>query len=387
MIRSLRLLLVAVFALFFSLTSAPRLAGAQELREAPAQPAPPPPPPALVQPSDVPLVVSTAQVTVPPVPSSYVVDDRGWLRLSYPPAARERVASILRDADTVKADLVDALGQPVLERVEVRIAPTFSDMARLAPVGVPPPEYASGVAYNGMHLVLLTMMAPRGAEATDLDAVFRHELAHVALEDAVHGRHVPVWFNEGLAMNFAGERFERTYTLAQATLHGTLLPLADLDRTPGRTTDEVSIAYAQSADFVGFLQRRTDRVRFAALIARIAEGQTFDRAATDAYGADLRKLEYQWRSDLEKRFSVWPILTGGGLVWVLVMAGLVYAYVKKRRRAKKILDRWAREEALEDALAARRAEAEREEALGLATSAALRLPQKIEHDGRWHTLH
>lgn len=365
--------LVLAFVLAFAFTGAPRIARAQD-------------PATAVQPADVPLVVSSAQVTIPPVPAGYLTEDRGWLRFSYPPAAKERVAGILRDADSVKADLAELLGQPVLDHVEVRVAPTFSDMARLAPVGAPVPEYASGIAYNGMHLVLLTMMAPRGSEATDLDAVFRHELAHVALEDAVHGRHVPVWFNEGLAVNFASERFERTYTLAQATLQGTLLPLADLERSMGKTTDEVPIAYAESADFVHFLQRRTDRVRFAALIARVGEGQTFDRAASDAYGADLRKLEYQWRGDLEKRFSVLPILTGGGFVWVLVMCGLVYAYVKKRRRAKKILDRWAHEEALEDARAARRAEAEREEALGLLGSAALR-PQKVEHDGHWHTLH
>lgn len=342
---------------------------------------------AQAQPQDVPLAAISANVTIPPVPPSYVVDDRGWLRIAYPPAARERVASILRDADGVKAELAEALGQPVLARVEVRIAPTFADMARLAPVEIPPPEYASGVAYNGMHLVLLTMIAPRGSEGTDLDAVFRHELAHVALEDAVKGRHVPVWFNEGLAMHLAGEKLERVMMLARATVQGTLLPIADIDRSFPHDPAEVSVAYAQSVDFVGFLGRRTDLVRFHSLIERVGEGQPFDRAVSDAYGSDLRKLEYQWRSDLEKRFSVLPILTGGGFIWVLVMAGLVYAYVKKRRRAKRILDRWEREEALEDALAARRAEAEREVAMGLAGSAVLRLPQKVEHDGRWHTLH
>lgn len=370
-LRSLRRILAALVALVIALAS-----GGEARADGGA-----------VQPHDVPMVVASTKVTIPPVPASYVVEHHGWLELAYPPAARERVAPLLRDADAVKAQLSEALGQPVLDHVEVRVAPTFADMARLAPVEIPPPEYAVGVAYNGMHFVLLTMMAPRGAEGTDLEAVFRHELAHVALEDAVKGHHVPVWFNEGLAMHLAGEKLERVYDLWRATTQGSLLPVADLDRSFPRNPLEVSIAYAQSADFVGFLGSRTDLPRFHSLIERLGEGQTFDRAANDAYGADLRKLEYQWRSNLEKRFSVLPLLTGGGFIWVLVMGGLVYAYVKKRRRAKKILDRWEREEALEDALAARRAEAERELALGLAGSAALRLPQKVEHDGRWHTLH
>jgi hypothetical protein len=377
--RSLRRILAVLLALVMALATG-FVAEGRALAEGGAS----------VQPHDVPMppiAVATSQVTIPPVPVSYVVEHHGWLELAYPPAAHERVASILRDADGVKAELAAALGQPVLGHVEVRIAPTFADMARLAPVEIPPPEYASGVAYNGMHLVLLTMMAPRGAEGTDLDAVFRHELAHVALEDAVKGHHVPVWFNEGLAMHLAGEKWERVYDLWRATTQGTLLPVADLDRSFPRNPMEVSIAYAQSVDFVGFLGRRTDLGRFHSLIERVGEGQPFERSVNDAYGADLRRLEYQWRSDLEKRFSVLPLVTGGSFIWVLVMGGLVYAYAKKRRRAKKILDRWEREEALEDALAARRAEAEREIALDLAGTAALRLPQKIEHDGNWHTLH
>src|SRR5262249_16603963 len=151
-------------------------------------------------PHDVPIVLPTAREAIPPVPAGYVTKERGWLTLSYPPSAEERVASLLEDADSIKGDLAGELAQPILSHVEVRIAPTVADMARLAPPDAPPPEYASGVAYHGLHLVLLSMLAPHGADAVDLDEVFRHELAHVALEDAVQGKHVPVWFNEGLAI-------------------------------------------------------------------------------------------------------------------------------------------------------------------------------------------
>lgn len=285
--------------------------------------------------------------------------------------------------------LVSTLGQPVLDHVMVRVAPTVSDMARLAPAEAPPPEYASGVAYHGMHLVLLSMLAPRGGDAVDLEEVFRHELVHVALEDAVLGKHVPVWFNEGLAMRLSGEQgWERRGLLWNATLSDTLLPLSELDRSFPRNSMAVNIAYAESADFMQYLSRRSDQLRFAAMIGRIREGQPFDRAVAEAYGEDLRRLEFQWRGDLEHRFSVIPILTGGGLIWVLVIAGLGVAYVKKRRRTKAILVRWGREEAMEDARleALRRAEeaAAEEE---LVPSVVERVSLKIEDAGRWHTLH
>jgi hypothetical protein len=294
----------------------------------------------------------------------------------------------VRDADAIKAELTEALGQPVLERVEVRIAPTVADMARLAPAAAPPPEYASGVAYTGMHFVLLSMLAPRGAEAVDLDEVFRHELAHVALEDAVGGKRVPVWFNEGLAISLSNElAWARRQTLMSATLSGTLIPLSDLDRSFPRENHDVSIAYAQAADFMQFLQRRSDHARFVSMIDRVKDGQPFDRAIGDAYGSDLRKLEFQWRSDLERRFSIIPVLTGGGVIWVLVIGTLVAAYVRRRRRTKAILEKWEREEAIEDAIAARRAAVEAgDDALPI-RPVSVRVAAKVEHDGHWHTLH
>lgn len=387
MSRWLRLLSALLVAFFASGT--PALASEPEIGAAPAVLRGPVEntTPTLVVPYDVPVVLPTARETIPPVPSSYVTKDLGWLELSYPASASERVASLLRDADAVKAELTRALGQPVLSRVTVRVAPTVADMARLGPTDAPPPGYASGVAYHGLHFVLLSMLAPRGGEAVDLDEVFRHELAHVALEDAVQGKHVPVWFNEGLAISLSGElAMSRTKTLWSATLSGTLIPLPELDRSFPRDNFDVSIAYAQSADFMRFLMRRSDELRFAAMIERVRGGQPFDRAVTEAYGSDLRRLELEWRSNLEKRFSVIPVLTGGGIIWVAVIGALGAAYVRRRRRTRAILARWEREEALEDARIARLTD-ERDRTTPVPRLTTSAVSMKVEHHGRWHTLH
>ncbi|MBX3186150.1 MAG: hypothetical protein KF819_04005 [Labilithrix sp.] len=396
MSRHLRSLLSVLLALVLAIGST--TARAQELGPMPAahgQQAQGPSAPALTAPHDVPVLgpSGATDLEVPPVPSGYVTREiSGWMKLSFPTAATERVESIVNGADAMRIDLRAALGQPVLDRVEVRIAPTSSEMARLAPTLAPPPQYASGVAYPRAKLILLTMLAPRGADATDLDEVLKHELAHVALDEAVRGHHVPVWFNEGLAIGLSGERaVDRHQTLWNATIRGTLIPFADLDRSFPADPSEVSIAYAESADFLRFLMRRGDMLRFRAMIERVRDGQAFDRALADAYAADLRKLEFQWRSDVERRYSVIPILAGGGVIWVAVIAALGWGYVRRRRRAKAILAKWAEEEAIEDALlaqeAARRAEeASPTELVGLSVR-ALRSPAKVEHDGRWHTLH
>ena len=346
----------------------------------------------IAAPRDVPQV-SPSDVSIPRVPSTYITRQLGWLTLSFPSSATERVDSLVKDAEAIKAQLVDLLGQPVLGRVEVRITPTFEDMRMLAPATAPPPAYASGVAYPNLRLVIISMLAPRGGDGTDLDAVFRHELAHVALEDAVLGRHVPAWFNEGLAVGFARENsIDRQKVMATATINGTLLPLADLDRGFPADSADVNVAYAESVSFLTFLQARSDRLRFAATVQRVRDGQPFERALADAYGSDLRKLEFQWRTEVERRYSLIPVLAGGGILWVGVIGALGWGFVKKRRRAKAILARWAEEEAIEDALLAQRAR-EAAEAADVSDAELVRLSMrgraqaKVEHEGNWHTLH
>ena len=87
------------------------------------------------------------------------------------------------------------------------------------------------------------------------------------------------------------------------------------------------------------------------------------------------------------------MITGGGLLWVLIAGLAGAAWLKKRRRARAKLAEWAREEAeMDTALAV--SSAAREGAAAAARGAAeedvpARMPSVpvVEHDGRWHTLH
>jgi hypothetical protein len=265
----------------------------------------------------------------------------------------------------------------------VRIARSPEDMTALAPVSYPPPRYAVGVAYAPLHLVLVSLREPRTAEATDLREVLRHELVHIAVYDATQGHHVPRWFNEGLAVYASGESpWLRRQTLWSATLSKTILPLEDLDRGFPEENAQVSIAYAESADFVRFLLRDEDRARFGSLIERVRKGAPFDRALGDAYGDNVRKLEYQWREELDKRFSFWPVLTGSSMLWALIMGVLVIAYFRRRRKAKETLTRWAKEEADEDRQRAILVDPNDSDALVMR-----RAVPAVQHDGEWHTLH
>jgi hypothetical protein len=333
------------------------------------------------------LIEPPSHSVLPPLPNDFESFDEGWIQLSAPSSIHERIADLLRDAAEFRARVSEDLGQPVLGHVTVRIARSPEQMAELAPEHEPPPAYAAGVAYAPRHLILLTLKAPVTWEAPDLAEVMRHELCHVALFDALRGEEVPRWFNEGLAIRQSGELpWARLKTLWDASLSHTLIPFAELDRAFPTESYGVNIAYAESADFVSFLMRDADRARFGSLIERVGAGAPFDRALEDAYGTDVRKLEFQWREEVSRRFGIVPMLTGGGIVWVLILGLATTVWVKRRRRAKAKLEQWALEEAqIEAAVGAGPGAdpAASDEVL------ASRPPPSgvVEHEGRWYTLH
>jgi len=352
------------------------------------------------RPGDAPWAHGLERVALPK-PPGYNTYDGGWIQYSYHPSVLERVQPLIKEAETFKAELTRRLGHPVLERVDVRIARTPREMRSLAPSEGSVPSYASGVAYSQIGLVLLTIQPLHPNSQHDLLEVFKHELVHVAMHDAVEGRHIPRWFNEGFAVHASGEnRTTRLWTLWSATLSEDLLPMAELETSFPADPNTASIAYAQAADFVRFLMRDHDEHRFRAAMARMRAGQPFAAAFGDAYGNELGTLEYEWLEDVAKRYTFWPVLFSSTVIWVGVLGLLVWGWRRRKARAEVTLARWAREEAQEDLSVAKRASAE---ALGrvhivLTRPSAPEVPEigpglrepevpKVEHDGRWHTLH
>jgi hypothetical protein len=347
--------------------------------------------PAEASPHDIGVVTTAAPVELGAPPADFQRIDQGGLALEFPASVRARVEPLVDEIETVRARLSKDLGQSVLSSVYVRVARGPDQMVQLAPVGWPPYDYAVGMAYPSAHLILLSMQAPVTWEATDLAEVLQHELAHLALDEAVAGHHVPLWFNEGLAMYESGEgRWLRWQTLSYAALGDRLIPLSDLDRAFPRDATGVGLAYAESADVVRFLARDVDRARFGSLVQRVRVGVAFNRALEDAYSTDVRKLEYEWREDVKKHLRLLPLLTGGGLFGALTGALLMAAWVRRRRHARAKLAQWAREEAESDvAMVAHRVNPALAAPDVVPDDGPPRVPSMpvVEHEGRWYTLH
>lgn len=360
-------------------------------------------PEATPMPADV-VAISPEQAALPPLPSGFTEQRSGEVLWAF----HDKDAKIARDlqgrfGETFRRIVAD-LGRKVSSELTIRIARGPEDMRRLAPVGSPPPPYAVGVAYPSLGLIILSVVAPESWFPPDLPAVLAHEISHVALHRAVEGHDVPLWFAEGLATQQAGEhRLARVRTLWEAAVSGDVLPLDAVTRHFPERPHEVNLAYAQSADFVRhLLQTAPDRQRLPQLLAKVAEGASFESAVLSAYRMDLAYLERDWRQGLGERFRLLPMVLTGTALWGGIALLAIVAFARRRRQHRAKLARWEREEADAERALSVLAQAEAANSVLRATEPnearvlhVYALPGSlreagvptIEHEGQRHTLH
>jgi hypothetical protein len=147
----------------------------------------------------------------------------------------------------------------------------------------------------------------------------------------------------------------------------------------------VNVAYAQSADVVGFLRRtNNDERRFHRLIQSLRDGETFDTALATAYGWTRIGLERQWRESLRTRYRILPALLAGSTIWVAAAILVVFAYRRRRRYHHMKLEQMAHREELEALTAVSQPPPAPLSGAEVASDAGIPI---VEHDGESHTLH
>lgn len=326
--------------------------------------------------------------TLPSAPDGYQTERIGAVTWTYPEAFRDRVDVLIDGFDEHWANVIADFGVPVDEDLVIRVARNPREMRALAPVGHPPPDYATGVAYSRWGVILLTMSAPESWEPPDLEVVLVHELSHVVLHRAVRGHPVPRWFNEGVAIHQSEVRLlSRMSSLLQAAAQQSIHRLSELDRNFPSRPHEVNTAYAQSASIIGFLRRTdNDQKRFHRMIRSLREGATFDTALANAYGWTRIGLERQWRESLRTRYRILPALFAGSTIWVAAAILVIFAYRRRRRYHHVKLQQMAHREELEALAAASEPPPAplAAAAAEVATDAGVPI---VEHDGKSHTLH
>jgi hypothetical protein len=190
------------------------------------------------------------------------------------------------------------------------------------------PSWGAAIAVPGARTILLR------ADEGDLIRTLRHELAHLALHEAVTVR-VPLWFDEGYASWAAGE-WDRlgTLELNLTVVRGAVPTLTGLDGALRGSASSADAAYALAVSAVAELARRNPTGTLTPLLRRLESGEDFDAAVLATTGLAVGRFEQEWQRAVRRRYTLgnW-LIAGGG--W-LIVALLVAVQVRRRRRLDRV---------------------------------------------------
>ena len=255
--------------------------------------------------------------------------DRGRFTAVFYPPDLTLARAILERA--VGTDTFPGLPRPQ-HRVLIAIAP---DRGRFREwIGPSAPEWGAAIAFPDSRRIVMQGRSA-GSDAGNPLEVLRHELAHLALHEAL-GDLPPRWFDEGYA-SFAARELDRDELLAAnyaLALRG-MPSFEELERqfSEGATSAQAAYALAYRAvDEMASL----DPVRGLTLFFEYWKTTgSMDRALRSAYGITLSGFEQRWQERTRRRYgglALFGDLTLAGLVVLMLVTPF---YVARRRRDRQ----------------------------------------------------
>lgn len=321
------------------------------------------------------------------IPDGYVVVGDSDCRILVPMRNRGIADELLKTCEETRKKVFRQIGLSAEDRpptVEVRVVSEPNDIQRVVPEGLAPPDWSGAVAYPELGLIVLSLNTSMGSPVRALDVVLEHEMSHLAVRQALKGADVPRWFSEGIAIQQSEESsFRRMWIVWLAARGDSLLPLESIERYP-ENMGQIHLAYAQAADFTGFLLRREGWLGIRIVLRKRAKGVPFDEAFEFAFRDNLSSLEKEWHAGLKNRWNWLPLLTGTGALWGAIVILFLVAYAAAKRKYRLRLQEMEKQEELIDRLASLSKDDTRIKAPGVSLGHP---PSKIRVDDEIHTLH
>lgn len=292
---------------------------------------------------------------LPEVPADWMTVPATYLRVHGPEEHAGALLAVARDGSEALPELAEQLRVPIGDTIHIYVAGSDEVFRAIQPGA--PPTWADATAWPKLGAVFLRSPRARAAADAPLEQVLRHELVHVLLGRAFSPGQPPVWLQEGVAQLLAGEVGpDEAETLRNTAFTGGPIPLPSLEHAFPDDPHRARLAYAEAADFVGWLVQTYGPDTLPKLIKASADGATMRQAVYAATGTLLEDVERTWAarwapSASNRLASAVTFATGDGL-WALGGAMLGVAFVRRRRTFRRRLAEMDEEEAALDALLA-----------------------------------
>ncbi len=195
--------------------------------------------------------------------------------------------------------------------------------------------WIAGLALLSQDHVLIRL---DGAGLLHTSETVRHEIAHIAVHALGHGRYLPRWYHEAVAMLVAGEATaQRLLEGMTGGAAGTIDVLDDLQSDFGADRLRASRAYATAAGFLRFaIDRSGNSMALADLHERMHHGLDFEPAWIATFGLGPRELFVIYARLLESAGSRWAVWLGDTTIWTIVSLLFIAALARGWRRRPEL---------------------------------------------------
>jgi hypothetical protein len=242
------------------------------------------------------------------------------------PSESRLARSILREA--VLRDSFPGLPRPGA-RVRIWLARDEGMFAAL--VGQGAPEWGAAIAFPREQVVVM-QGRDAGADAGDPLQVLRHELAHLALREAL-GPGVPRWFDEGYASFAAGEWGREEVLATSFGLVWRGVPtLAGLDSGFFAGSETAQRSYALAHRAVAEIAALDPQRGLALLFGHWRAQGSFERALRAAHGMSSTDFEAHWRSRIRRQYGALALAADLSLLSLFLVLLLGPMWWRRRRR-------------------------------------------------------
>lgn len=255
--------------------------------------------------------------------------DRGRFTVVFYPSEQRLAQTLIERA--VARDSYPSLPRP-RARVLLMVAPDHRRFREW--VGAAAPEWGSAIAFPESNRIVMQGQRA-GSDAGDPVVVLRHELAHLALHEAM-GDRPPRWFDEGYASYAAGEWGREELLAANiGLLLGGMPSLTDLERGFEGGASRAAASYALAHRAVAELAE-LDRERGLSLFFQYWKAtNSLDLAVRSAYGITLSGFETRWRQRTISRYGGLALFADMTVASLAGLAMLGPLYWSRRRRMKR----------------------------------------------------
>lgn len=289
------------------------------------------------------VLVMTPTMGFAQVPEDVVERDgaRGQIVMHYPERFENAAQELDEQAIVSLSKLQYRLGIEHFDPIDVWLVSDLDDYFTWNSVPGRAPTWAIGLSLVNRKTVIVRHGLGPNRQIVDIHDTFDHELAHVAIDVARQGRHIPLWLNEGFASHHADEwTLERGEQVVRAAATSSLIPLKDLDQQFPDHAQVTSLAYAQSHHFVRFMAEQYGEDVFGKIISRVSQNdETFSVAFTMVTGDDFEVVEMDWRNNLAENASPISNLADGTVLFFGASLLFLLAWAKRRRRSKEKFER------------------------------------------------